>query len=488
MAFLIKSSLMLVVFGLCYRFGLQNEKRFAFNRFYLLSALLLSFSLPFLAFTVPWEEAYLGPMEWQEEQVLVQEAQANAEPIISPAAQQEQPGWNATLIWASIYVLGFLVMAVRFVRNLWSMHKIVASGERQQHQNINLLLTKRPIIPFSFGQLLVIHQADFESGKIDADILAHEATHIKRWHTIDILLVELCLLVYWFNPLLWWYRSLVRSNHEYEADEAATRQHDSIAAYCQKIVAFSSTHQVPSLSSSFSFVQTKKRITMMNKSQSSAWSFGKKIGLAVLVVGTTVGILSMKPKQASAPVISDAAIFTVVIDAGHGGKDPGNVIEGEKVNESSLILALTQALMQLKPQANLRLIHTRQANAFVDLKGRVELARSVDADLLVSIHMNAAENPNVGGMEVFYSEENPEAERSKTYCDAFAQNVQLGSPFRGVKTANFFVLKNAPCPAVMLEVGFVTNKTDLDFINSEDNRHQIAGQILQTLEAISAAY
>jgi N-acetylmuramoyl-L-alanine amidase len=197
---------------------------------------------------------------------------------------------------------------------------------------------------------------------------------------------------------------------------------------------------------------------------------------------------------------SPRPIKTIVLDPGHGGRDPGNQ-EGRQ-QEKFYTLALARELSALLNKAGFKVFLTRNFDLSLDLPGRPELARRRGADLFISLHFNSADGPgsaNVQGAEVYCmtppraSSTNARGEGAGTGSfsgNRFdARNVLLayqiqraltqkaGSEDRGVKRARFAVLRAADMPAVLIEAAFMTHTGDARRIFDRTERQHLAAAI-----------
>ncbi|MHA1396122.1 MAG: N-acetylmuramoyl-L-alanine amidase family protein [Candidatus Heimdallarchaeaceae archaeon] len=145
--------------------------------------------------------------------------------------------------------------------------------------------------------------------------------------------------------------------------------------------------------------------------------------------------------------------YTIVIDPGHGGKDPGAVYAGYKEKDIVLPIALYLGGF-LSNMVNC--IYTRTADIYVPLRDRVFIANSVKADAFVSIHVNASPKHNAKGEEIWIY---PGSIKSAKLADNIATFIDEIVPgkFRGIKEGNFYVLRKTKMPAVLIEVGFIDN-------------------------------
>ena len=159
---------------------------------------------------------------------------------------------------------------------------------------------------------------------------------------------------------------------------------------------------------------------------------------------------------------------TIVLSAGHGGSDPGAV--GNGIRESDVNLAITLACRDYlnNNYSGHRLVLPRDKDVYVSLPARRNLAASVNADLYVSMHNNAASNSAGRGFETF-THSGPLFTATLNYQKILHEQVwralaPYGTPNRGMKRANHWVTRNMSCPTVLMEYLFVTNPQDASLL------------------------
>ncbi|MEB3356433.1 MAG: N-acetylmuramoyl-L-alanine amidase, partial [Synechococcales bacterium] len=163
---------------------------------------------------------------------------------------------------------------------------------------------------------------------------------------------------------------------------------------------------------------------------------------------------------------------------GHGGRDPG-AIGRNGLREAPTVLDISQRVSRLLEAQGIQVVMTRTSDVTLDLEPRVAIARRANADLFVSIHANAISmtRPEVNGIETFYY--------SSQEGYQLAQSIQrnmvqaTGMVNRGVKEARFYVIRNTPMPAVLVETGFVTGASDAPRLADPNFRQQMAEAIAQ---------
>ena len=187
-----------------------------------------------------------------------------------------------------------------------------------------------------------------------------------------------------------------------------------------------------------------------------------------------------------------------VLDAGHGGKDQGTSLN--KVLEKDLTLQLTNRVAALirKNKPGIKVVLTRTDDTFVSLEDRCKIASKARADLFLSIHINfAGQNLLLSGTETFYaSKKGAQNMVQASHIERNADNSHLlawllqnsyfnsGRPAdRGARASNLYVLMHAEMPAVLTEVGFLSNRNDAAYMCSERGQMQLALDIYIALEA-----
>lgn len=172
----------------------------------------------------------------------------------------------------------------------------------------------------------------------------------------------------------------------------------------------------------------------------------------------------------------------VMIDPGHGGKDPGARSRVKPVQEEKqLALATAKFVQTYLQQLGMRAQLTRSDDTFLELKERVSLAKKAQADLFVSVHYNSTPDPETKaqGVEVFYYQSDKEPQRaglSKALGhDVLKQIVaHTKSHSRGVKHGNFHVIRETTMPAILVEGGFLNNSQEVERIKQTSFQKELA--------------
>lgn len=173
---------------------------------------------------------------------------------------------------------------------------------------------------------------------------------------------------------------------------------------------------------------------------------------------------------------------TVVIDPGHGGKDPGAIGVGG-VCEKWVTIAIAQMVyLKALDHPELRVILSRRTDEYVSPAERILAANRIDADAYVSVHANAFSSASVSGMEILVDESEGHESASYRLAEILQQHLvaQTGAKDRGVRRAPLFI-RQAQMPAALVEVGFLTNRLEAKHLQSLSYQSRIADAILDSI-------
>jgi N-acetylmuramoyl-L-alanine amidase len=188
------------------------------------------------------------------------------------------------------------------------------------------------------------------------------------------------------------------------------------------------------------------------------------------------------------PITTTRPGVLICLDAGHGGKDSGCKSVDEEWEEKNLTLATTLMTRNHLQSLGYQVILTRNDDTFVELPDRAKIANEQHCTLFVSIHYNAADNRDAQGVEVFCFRKQASAEQpTEAAClaDGILKRI-IGSthaPSRGVKEAEFVVLKRTSMPAVLVEGGFLTNDEECQRLSQPRYLNAVAWGISQGIHS-----
>lgn len=197
------------------------------------------------------------------------------------------------------------------------------------------------------------------------------------------------------------------------------------------------------------------------------------------------------PQTQGGSVLSIAGLtgHAIVIDPGHGGSDSG-AVGPTGVMEKTVTLAVAKKVQAILEKSGARTIMTRTTDVDVyapndtaaqELQARCNVANfTPGAELFVSIHCNAFSNPAAGGMETYYYAPSDQGQRLAALLNEEVEKAG-GLLNRGVKTANFYVIKHTNVPASLIELGFVTNEREEQLLSSESYQTTLAEAIARAI-------
>jgi N-acetylmuramoyl-L-alanine amidase len=180
----------------------------------------------------------------------------------------------------------------------------------------------------------------------------------------------------------------------------------------------------------------------------------------------------------------DKKIKTIVIDAGHGGSDSGASIDG--LTEKELAEIISNKIQNSNQNGDVKIHFTRTNDSFIELSERARIVNSYQPDLAISLHFNANKNIEANGVEIYVSDSSPTSEKSRELANQLATVISSATPLknRGVKVAPFMILKKSECPTMVVELGFLSNEKDRNYVNSDKGQTEIANAILNFVSGL----
>ena len=170
----------------------------------------------------------------------------------------------------------------------------------------------------------------------------------------------------------------------------------------------------------------------------------------------------------------------VVIDAGHGGIDTG--AKSNSVLEKQIVADVSSQLKELCTDKNIEIILLRTEDEFMSLQDRVKKIEALSPDLVISLHANYSNDRERNGVEVYVAENDYTMKSSYFGTKILESFKRKDFKTSALKSANFFLLKNLKCPAVTVELGFLSNSEDMKYLNSDFGQKFLAKQIASSLD------
>lgn len=373
LVYILKSSLCLALFYLFYRLLLSKETFHRFNRIALLGVMLISCLLPLVRVTVDRATVVNTSVMLVEEDMLMY-------PWEMQTVVQEEAAfpWREWLV--AVYLLGIFFF---LLRNLWSLVRMLYlirhSRCRQMENGICLVIHQAGFAPFSWMKYIVISQTDLDEN--GTDILIHEEAHIRNRHSLDLLLVELCVWLQWFNPAAWLLKQELQNVHEYEADEAVLRQGIDAKRYQMLLIKKAVGARLYSIANSFNHSSLKKRITMMIRKKSNPWARAKYLYVLPLAAVT---VAAFARPEISEPLDEISSVKVNDLSAITGNNSPENLsVASNSAADVTLKMKVTDQTGSPIVGASVLIVNST-SGTLTDLEGNFTLKVGDDQRISVS--------------------------------------------------------------------------------------------------------
>ncbi len=283
---LLESSLILVVFYLGYVLFFSHETTFRQNRIFLLTGIMFSILLPFIQFPIPVDYQINAFIKLKAVEVL-----GSGKQILV-----ERSYFSLSSIFIIIYLIGVLLLTIRFSYHLCIILKFWKNSTTIKNNYGKIVYTGKRHPVFSFMNCIFVDSKTETSNELNV-ILEHERVHIVQLHSFDLFLLELLVIVQWFNPIAWLYRKIIKQNHEYLADQGVIKCGFSVDTY-QHVLLSNYSENGFGFANSFNNYLTFKRLIMMKKIDSNRLSVFKLI-ITVPIILLAIYFVSCSKEQDS---------------------------------------------------------------------------------------------------------------------------------------------------------------------------------------------
>ncbi|MBP6181392.1 N-acetylmuramoyl-L-alanine amidase [Flavobacterium sp.] len=174
--------------------------------------------------------------------------------------------------------------------------------------------------------------------------------------------------------------------------------------------------------------------------------------------------------------------INIVIDAGHGGNDFG--VTSNSITEKQIVEQITNKIKSSNSNVVIHL--TRYNDTFLSLEERTDFINTIKPDLVLSLHVNASLNNKTSGLEFYVAKETEFFKKSNEIAEKlnkkFSENTNL--KMLGIKTGPFYILKKSDVPAVIIELGYLTNENDKKYLIDDNEQNKMAKSISEFISAM----
>ena len=310
----------IAVLWLVYRLLFRNSNRLYFNRFFLITSMLLALAMPMLGL--------LSGMEVPQMAILKQNmfnGMMLSEVIVTHDGQPMLPEVIVTTnttpsrfsLWqviGGIYLIGVGVMTLLFLFKLGKLVVLIIRSPKRKMSSCTAVFTGREQGSFSF-----FRYAFFPNENVDPDIMRHEMSHISHRHSWDILFAEVMMILQWFNPFIYLYKKELQSLHEYQADRDVVATGIDKKNYMMLILQQCTAVDFSGMSNNFSLILTKKRIKMITRNEKAKGLWWRLLAtlpvLAILMIANTK-VTAQEKKAVDKPITVETGRFEIFDDDG----------------------------------------------------------------------------------------------------------------------------------------------------------------------------
>ena len=280
------------VLWVVYRLLFRNSNRLFFNRFFLLTSMLLALAMPLLGLLSGTELPQMATLKQN-----MFSGMMLSEVIVTPDGQPVLPEVTVTTdatpsrfsLWqvvGGIYLIGVGVMTLLFLFKLGKLVVLIIRSPKRKMSGCTAVFTGRDQGSFSF-----FRYAFFPNENVDPDIMRHEMSHISHHHSWDILFAEMMMILQWFNPFIYLYKKELQSLHEYQADRDVVATGVDKKNYMMLILQQCTAVDFSGMSNNFSLILTKKRIKMITRNEKAKGLWWRLLAtlpvLALLMIANT---------------------------------------------------------------------------------------------------------------------------------------------------------------------------------------------------------
>lgn len=275
--YLVYSTVCMGLLLLIYHLFLEKEKMHHINRAFLVFSLVFTLTIPLIPVGIGDQLPDII-LDWIDDQnaestaiyeldsaTQLIESDVSGEWLIPVESSESKSGFPYFYIILSLYTAITLLLFVRLFRIIHMIQMKADRNPRKLYQNCELVLLKEKVVPHTFMNTIFVNKDEYEAGNIGRDILIHERTHAVQKHTLDLLFVEILKTLFWFNPILYFYKKAILLNHEFLADQAVINSGVQVNTYQKLLLNTLLLQPSHGLSHSFNFSLTKKRLQMMTK-------------------------------------------------------------------------------------------------------------------------------------------------------------------------------------------------------------------------------
>ena len=308
------------VLWLVYRLLFRNSNRLYFNRYFLLTSMLLALAMPLLGLLSGMEVPQMATLKQNmfngmmlSEVIVTHDGQPML-PEVIVTTNTTPSRFSVWQVIGGIYLIGVGVMTLLFLFKLGKLVVLIIRSPKRKMSSCTAVFTGREQGSFSF-----FRYAFFPNENVDPDIMRHEMSHIAHHHSWDILFAEVMMILQWFNPFIYLYKKELQSLHEYQADRDVVATGVDKKNYMMRILQQCTAVDYSGMSNNFSLILTKKRIKMITRNEKAKGLWWRLLAtlpvLAILMIANTK-VTAQEKKAVDKPITVETGRFEIFDDDG----------------------------------------------------------------------------------------------------------------------------------------------------------------------------
>lgn len=297
----VKVAVCLVLFYLFYKLLMSRDTFHAFNRFAILSMMLLSLVLPLLHLS-------FGSETMINRGTVVLEGM-----VVETVESDSRVGQGITLTQALLvaYLLGVVAFVFRALLSVGSLSQLIRRADCvAEYDGVKVYTLQGDISPFSWFRFIVMSEKDWQENR--REILLHEMAHIKKRHSVDVALCNMMIVFQWFNPAAWLMKRELQTVHEYDADEAVLLSGLDITRYQMLLIRKAVGERLFSMANNLNHNSLKKRITMMKIKRTNPMQKAKIVFVLPLAAVAVAAFASQRVENISEKVEQESEALVSV--------------------------------------------------------------------------------------------------------------------------------------------------------------------------------
>ena len=301
----VKVAVCLALFYLFHKLLMSRDTFHTFNRFAILSMMLLSLVLPLVHLSLDSEAGINRGTVALEGLV--------AQTVVADGGNGVGEGLTLTQVLLAAYVLGVVLFVGKALLSVGSLLRLIRRARCVEVRNgIRIYTMQGDISPFSWFRYIIMSEKDWQENR--REIVLHEMAHIRRCHSMDVAVCNMMIVFQWYNPAAWLLKRELQTVHEYEADEAVLSAGVDVTHYQMLLIRKAVGERLFSMANNLNHNSLKKRITMMKIKRTNPVQKAKIAFVLPLAAMTVAAFASQKVENLSEKVEQESEAFSSVSD------------------------------------------------------------------------------------------------------------------------------------------------------------------------------